>query len=154
MWGYYANGFKGIAIEINVDENAVKEIKYLDKISDVADLAQGSDDAKAKELLARKLRAWEHEHEYRFLGTSGHEDCEIGKITAVYFGNPYGGIYKKNQEEIYNHSEALRCYNCHKSALIQVANRSDIKCASVKIVTARSANGEESLAVSEDEQLT
>ena len=64
MWGYYANGFKGMVIEIAVDKEKVRKIKYDDKIANLKNLTDGD---KIETILRTKTTAWEHEVEHRFL---------------------------------------------------------------------------------------
>ena len=61
MWGYYTNGFKGIAIEIEVNDEDVKEVKYRCNIPITNDI---------EEILTTKLKCWEHESEYRFISNN------------------------------------------------------------------------------------
>lgn len=64
MWGYYANGFRGVVIEIEVCSTEVKQIEYVDEISSFEVL---NPDMKVKKILTTKLSPWKHECEYRFL---------------------------------------------------------------------------------------
>lgn len=111
MWGYYANGFKGVGIEIEVADNNddIPEVNYV-PTSDI-DYLNGED--RIKKVLTSKLECWKHEAEYRFL-TQGNKGLHsIGEITGVCFGNPYGNvankqmIYKNNQD-ILNHKYLVR----------------------------------------------
>lgn len=88
MWGYYANGFKGIAIEIEVDESIVKKVKYEDEVPETENV---------EEILTTKLKYWKHEAEYRFITENNEDKCEIGKITKIYFGSPYENLTNSNQ---------------------------------------------------------
>lgn len=124
MWGYYANGFKGIAIEIEIDEND-GEVEKIDYGTDVTK----PDTIKA--LLRAKLTPWKHEAEYRFLKESEENEHPVGKITAVYFGKPYGDI--ENSQKVYEENKILQCYQCLKNKLITIARGKNIKCFSVKI---------------------
>ena len=116
MWGYYANGFKGIAIEVKVNKNSVKKIEYKKEIKSISEYQNKNE---IESLLSAKLPCWKHENEYRFLKILDECDNDnfqqIGKITAVYFGNPFGDV--DNKEEIYQNNQALRCYKCYANML-------------------------------------
>ena len=106
MWGYYANGFKGIAIEIEVDEDDVDEINYVTCLPDFdeeSDFVHG-----VKKILTTKLACWKHEHEYRLLKQSDSHSQVIGRVTAVYFGTPYKNT--DNYRMVYETSRCLREY--------------------------------------------
>ncbi len=133
MWGYYANGFKGIAIEVEIEvkKSDVKQITYKDDIINVIDNLKGNNDEKAEKILTTKLRAWEHEEEYRFLKCTDSRENVIGEITAIYFGEPYKNVYNSNA--VYRDNIKLRCYRCLSSTLRTITERKDISCFSVTI---------------------
>jgi hypothetical protein len=122
MWGYYANGFKGVAIEIEVDKSNVKKIGYV---------KNSTNDNEIENILTSKLTPWEHEAEYRFLKESENNFHKIGEITGVYFGNPYGNVV--NRGEIETKSKSLSKYKELKEELIKVAEGNGIKVCHVKI---------------------
>ncbi len=87
MWGYYANGFKGVAIEVEVKdedkkitENEPLIIRNNDDIYEAIhkisyqDLSEETNDI--KEILSRKKENWKHEEEYRFLIKEGDSNIE------------------------------------------------------------------------------
>lgn len=106
MWGYYANGFKGIAIEIEVDESIVKKVKYEYKVPETENV---------EEILTTKLKYWEHEAEYRFITENNEDKCEIGKITKLYFGSPYENL--TNSDKIIQESKQILEYKKYKEKL-------------------------------------
>lgn len=125
LWGYYANGYKGIAIEIEVhnnmaDNEKIKKITYKNE-SLLDSNVFGVDD-----IITRKLTNWEHENEYRFLKKSKEEGLyKIGDITKVHFGTPYKKM--ANNENIHNNSETLRKYNFLKKELqLSCKNKTEI----------------------------
>jgi len=128
MWGYYTSGFKGMTIEVKVNEGEVNKIKYVDNITHLND-GQNIDE-KTENILTTKLTPWKHEKEYRFLKKSANNYHKIGIITAVYFGNPYGRAV--NQDSIYKDNSVLSGFNNLKENLINVAN--SVKCYSIKII--------------------
>ena len=122
MWGYYANGFKGIAIEIEVNKDEVKKISYTNEIGTTDN--SGSD--AIEKILTTKLASWERETEYRFLKKDEKNEHPIGKITAVYFGEPYGNT--NNKQTIYKANTKLQCYQCISRKLAEIARDNKIKC--------------------------
>ncbi len=135
MWGYYAGGFKGIAIEIKVGRNKVYKISYNSSILHISDNID--DDKRIINILTTKLSPWKHEAEYRFLkkiefGNPDGLKEKIGTITAVYFGDPYAGA--DNKDLIYSKSKILLKFKERKDELIKIARVNNIKCYSVKII--------------------
>lgn len=116
MWGYYANGFKGIAIEIEVDESKVKKVKYEDKVPETADV---------EEILTTKLKYWEHEAEYRFITKDNEDKYKIGKITKVYFGCPYENL--TNSDGIISKSKQILEYKKYKEKLEKFLKENEIE---------------------------
>jgi hypothetical protein len=130
MWGYYANGFKGIAIEIEVDEARVTTIEYTSEIPNIT--GRDLTDNAVKRILTTKLSCWAHEDEYRYLYNPHGDDSgplKIGRITAVYFGNPYKAI--DNHEDIQS-LPGIREYLCRAESLRRTAK--DIPCHEVRVV--------------------
>lgn len=132
MWGYYAAGFKGVAIELEVDiindccdeKGGVKKIECDDDLPNADDI---------EKILLNKSTKWEHEDEYRFLIKSEnnyHKIKEI-KITAVYFGAPYGDLI--NSEQIKDKSKSIRDYVKFKGKIIEVAKKIKINCFNIKV---------------------
>ncbi len=98
MWSHYADNHKGICIEVKVpeDKDKIKEIIYVETITEIQELI-GNDDI-AKEILRRKIDLWEYEKEIRVFKKS-KELHEVGEITAVYFGLKCEK-YKQELEEL------------------------------------------------------
>ena len=116
LWGYYANGFKGIAIEIEVDKNDVKEVDYKSMTNIDNLIKNGSSEADiAKEVITKKLKCWELEKEWRFLKESKEDSYKIGKITRVYIGRPY--ITTDNYKELAKNSSALTNYLAYQETI-------------------------------------
>jgi hypothetical protein len=87
MRGYYANGFKGMAIEIEVQEADVRRMRYTDDV--VGPDATQPTDVQVDAILCNKLKPWKHEDEYRFITDADENLQPIGRITAVVIGTPY-----------------------------------------------------------------
>ena len=127
MWGYYANGFKGMAIEIEVEvdkeclegKKCFRPMSYNDEIPEIED----KDDSWASviEILTHKSTRWKHEREYRFLKKTNKNFCKIGQITAIYFGNPYGNA--SNRSDILKDDNNLVEYDKWKNKLIKIADK-------------------------------
>lgn len=131
LWGYYANGFKGLVIEIEVEEEKVYPVKYVQDIFHVQDNLDF--EIKTIEILTRKFEPWNGECEFRSLqkmkpGVNLHK---IGKIKAVYFGSPYESA--ANKKSIYNENGTLGQYEIEKAKLLEIAKRKKYKCFSVMI---------------------
>lgn len=130
LWGYYANGFKGVAIEVEVKVNErIKPVRYISSIHS-EDYRTNTRDV--KEILTRKLKSWEHEDEFRFLVDSGNNLHYIGKITKVYFGNPYGDLI--NTTDVLENSEKLRKYNELKDKLKEICQDKGIDTTDINIM--------------------
>jgi hypothetical protein len=106
MWGYYAGGFRGIAIEIEVNESDVKCVNYVLETPSTSNIDT---------ILTTKLKAWECENEYRFIKEVEQNKNRIGEITKVYFGNPYGNL--SNTLNILKDNSDLRKYRKLKEEL-------------------------------------
>ena len=145
MWGYYANGFRGIAIEIEIEKNEVKKINYVPNIPSLEDLMKkhsndcDDNDKITKEIISTKLKPWEHEAEWRFLKKSENNLHKIGEITAVYFGNPRGNIsnindvHKAEAENTQKGKETIANYNKLQENLKNVAKAKGIECKHVNV---------------------
>jgi hypothetical protein len=147
LWGYYAGGFKGVAVEVEVgnhqdnSENIsnIEQIEYLKNISDIfapEDAATPNFSVIAKNILTKKLETWKHEDEFRFLIQLENAKHKIGKITAIYFGDPYANLF--NTTDIENgdisNNQKLKKYRELKEKIIKIAKEKGIKCFNVKIV--------------------
>ncbi len=129
LWGHYANGFKGIAIEIEVNIRDIYQIQYVPEIFPTTIEESNINDKHIQDILTRKLIGWQHEDEFRILvkvDKKNKEDIEdkekekekhrhdIGKITSVYFGDPYGNIDYSHELK---QEEAIKNYNENKDKL-------------------------------------
>lgn len=136
MWGHYANGFRGIAIEVKVAAESVTKVVYK---KSTAEWPIQSDyrerEERVKGLLTTKLTPWRTEREYRFLTKEGDPKQAIGQITAVYFGDPYGSLQNKSQ--ILTHSPAQRSYHEFKTSLSSVAKEKGYTCFLARIDNTR-----------------
>jgi hypothetical protein len=128
MWGYYANGFRGVAIEIEVYRFKINKIKYEDEIQGF----EGSNpNIVAKRILTTKLSMWEHEYEYRLLEQSERNKIKIGNITGLYFGDPYEIAHNRNN--IVEDSNNIREYLKNKKRILDITRQNNIAVHSVSI---------------------
>ncbi len=136
MWGYYANGFKGIAIEIEIEANDVRKVKYSNSPVKWDKHPQGTSAAdRIRGVITTKLKQWKPECEYRYLFESDIDDgihCKIGNITGVYFGNAYCGI--ENSDDIRKNSMSIKKYDGWKSELEAIAKSHKYTCFSAGVV--------------------
>jgi hypothetical protein len=115
MWGYYAGGGKGIAIELSTSpQDNIKKMNYVKNIKEQNFV---------HDILLEKLDFWKHEDEYRFLGDN--KEHEIGVISKVFFGTPYFGV--KNSDSIISSSLILQNYISFKEKLIKILDTNNIK---------------------------
>jgi len=133
MWGYYANGFKGVAIEVDIKDDKIKKIDYNDNSPSIEGIKNNNDkiEQKVEEILLNKSTAWNREYEYRFLIQSSNESHKIGKITAVYFGAPYDNTV--NFDRILKNGKDITKYQDLKKELIEMAKKNNINCYNVKV---------------------
>lgn len=128
IWGYYANAFKGVAIEIEVPDNEITKMNYAKDVDHWSEMVESlAADKRAKKILTTKLDRWEREHEFRFLRSPKEPAAnQIGEIKAVHFGNPYGNTV--NLQDIVDNSQGLRTFRSQRSALQALAKEEDIDC--------------------------
>jgi len=133
LWGYYTYGYKGIAIEIDYSEKIINDIdnEEIDnycivKVNYVDDNVEINNNYSVPKVISSKLKCWKHEDEYRYLNNTNSGNLfKIGKITKVYFGNPYSNTINRNQ--INDASEKLKDYNKYKTCLEEVCERMGIR---------------------------
>ncbi|MFZ3166717.1 MAG: hypothetical protein WA130_03815 [Candidatus Methanoperedens sp.] len=118
LWGYYANGFKGVTIEVEIENKDIIKVEYVsqDKFN------KNMNDV--KEIITQKLNNWKHENEYRFLIESEENQQEIGRITKVFFGNPYSNL--NNSKKILETSNSLRDFKKYKCKLKETCETKNI----------------------------
>lgn len=96
LWGYYASGFKGVAIEVETDR--LRPVAYTtDLICPGAALPKAE---QAEQILCNKLKPWEHEQEYRFLTRSDEAEQEVGRVISVVCGVPYPTLIAPGDEGV------------------------------------------------------
>ncbi len=148
MWGYYANGFKGVAIEIEIDETdqlkvsrsrgipikieidggLIHKMRYSKDVARwVINAKQQDHDEMVLRVLTTKLMSWRIEDEYRFVCEADQDGLmPIGKITAVHVGWAHKNV--KNEEDIKTYSSSLRKYWIRAKKFMEEARRLRIPC--------------------------
>lgn len=122
MWGYYANGFKGVAIEVEVPDTNVVKVKYntpLPKVGHQIDINKV-----IKKLLSNKFKYWEHECEYRSLVLDGDNEQTVGSISRLKFCEPYTNFV--NKDDISQNSHTLQKHTYFKEKIIRVMESQSI----------------------------
>jgi hypothetical protein len=127
LWCHYANGFKGVAIEVEVDTALMRKVRYDDRLFKVQGKEPGISDVMS--VLTVKLKAWKHEQEYRFIGEGESGLRQIGTIKAVYFGLPYSNTVNA---AIVREKEHMRDYLRRVDSLKRTAREKEIECRDVE----------------------
>ncbi len=71
LWAHYAGGYTGIAIEVELDDDAVTEVVYDDEFIFLSQLIDSCPpEAAARHVLAKKYKDWSHEGEVRLITKS------------------------------------------------------------------------------------
>ena len=106
LWAHYADGFKGVCIEIEVDESVLELRKINYTPFDVlpsrnykgmfGDEDEVTPEEWAKSSLSGKYEDWEYEKEYRILSDSKFIKDGF-RITGVYLGTRVSKLYQKWQ---------------------------------------------------------
>lgn len=112
VWAHYACGFKGLAIEVELDAkiNAHKVIYQDDprmhsKKCTIEDTFYS--------IITSKSKMWEYESEFRVTQENSESavtgvSCEVGTIRSIILGAPYKMI--SNTKEVYENSYELKTY--------------------------------------------
>ena len=68
LWAHYAGGYTGIAIEVDLEDRDITEVNYDDNFIFLSELIdKGSPEDAARQVLAKKYKAWSHEEEVRLI---------------------------------------------------------------------------------------
>jgi hypothetical protein len=136
MWGYYANGFKGVAFEIDIPDKAVgkelRKVRYVNSNPTIKIRDRKCAKRQAKSILTTKLSKWSHENEYRFLlNDSSYRSHNVGIIAAAYFGDPYGDA--DNRDRIRGYNPKLSEYVDLRNEISGFAKNRGIPCFGVRV---------------------
>lgn len=108
LWAHYADGFRGICIEIEADRSKldIEKIDYQAFVPDIdytsykgMDTENFSSNDWAKIILIRKFGEWKYEEEYRIFSKKPFITNDF-KITAVYLGMRISDVNKRILEKI------------------------------------------------------
>lgn len=89
MWSYYANGHRGICIEVELRKNIIaRPIDY----SGISTLQPSHDERYVYEILSRKEAFWAHEQEHRVISAAMRIPI---KIRSVIFGKSITNAHKE-----------------------------------------------------------
>lgn len=96
MWSFYANGHKGIAIEIDFTgfEKDIKEVDYSKGIPEY-----NLTNPDPVEILTNKTDHWQYESEYRIIQKNAYYSIK-GRIKAIYLGENILDIHKEKLKKI------------------------------------------------------
>ena len=89
MWSYYANGHKGVVIELQPKNlSDVKLVNYtgISHLNDILHL--GSEEDVAREILLRKECFWAHEQEFRIITMKSYVPVKIIRVIIGSKVNP------------------------------------------------------------------
>lgn len=93
LWAHYADSFKGVCIEIEMDENLcfddfeVKKVTYDPNRILFRNESSRLIDELPEMILSQKAKEWDYEREVRLLSSQEYIQCGIGiKITSILLG--------------------------------------------------------------------
>jgi hypothetical protein len=150
MWGYYAGGFKGIALEVEVADSAPGAVEYIKKVEyrkvpfALGEVEPGTD--AAQRVLCRKLDAWKHEREWRSIVECEHlpegitgKAIRMGTITGIYVGDPLRNI--GNREEICQNAPEWATYAERARQVVAAAREAGTRGTRIEVRAARIKGG-------------
>ena len=112
MWAHYANGFRGVALEVDFDySNGLDDLAKVSYNNNIIKLTEQDDPKfKVKKIISQKTKDWKYECEYRWI-KERDEPCgiKVGKVIGIIFGRPYGNI--KNEKKISEACDKIIKYN-------------------------------------------
>lgn len=74
LWAHYADGSRGLAIEVSVPSTDAIPVTYSDDFVFLSDYVEAGVDAAARAALTRKTKAWQYEQEVRVVTRSHFYD--------------------------------------------------------------------------------
>jgi hypothetical protein len=87
MWAYYANGFRGAAIEFELDDPRLHPIDYASGTRIQTWVAGSNPYTVAQEILTKKHSDWKSEQEIRLLNENDFYQLPEGCISSVILGS-------------------------------------------------------------------
>jgi Protein of unknown function (DUF2971) len=71
LWAHYANGYTGVAIEVELDDDDITEVIYGDEFIFLSQLIDSyTPEAAARQVMAKKYKDWSYEGEVRLITKS------------------------------------------------------------------------------------
>ncbi len=99
LWSYYADGHKGIAIEIDFSENGkdIYEIMYGPKLPEFGNTILGG--PLTEDVLSYKTDHWKHEAEYRIIQNENYYPI-TGRIKSIFTGHRISNFHLELLEKV------------------------------------------------------
>ncbi len=100
MWSFYANYHTGYCVEVEIEENSLRNVEYVDDpiCTDNGDFNELGNEEKIKTILSRKYKDWAFEKELRVLTRERFVNVSVNK---VYFGCRVNNkLYEQLKREI------------------------------------------------------
>lgn len=124
MWSHYANGFKGIRIEITIDtKQSMLEFYKISYLPPKKFFNYNFIDA--RNILIRKLMQWEYEHEIRCMTKLDGDAFKIGSISEIAFGRPYDDTRLPNYYKVKDFLKSYFINECKITNIVDV-NTNDL----------------------------
>lgn len=83
MWSFYADYHKGCCVEMEISDEKIKKVDYVEKPIDLCFTNNMDEKEKIEKILLRKYKDWAFEKELRVLDEERYIKVEVKK---VYFG--------------------------------------------------------------------
>jgi len=86
LWAHYANGHRGIAIELDIPDDKVFKINYIANLAEIPLSPDSKNiEEKAMKAIKTKINSWKYENEYRII-EEDHSYLVPKAIKRVYCG--------------------------------------------------------------------
>lgn len=76
LWSHYADGYDGIAVEVELPESDFEEVEYIPSFPIINIAGSKGADHSARQILKTKHKAWKYEREVRVLSTNHWYELE------------------------------------------------------------------------------
>lgn len=103
LWSYYADGFSGVCVAVEIEDKFLKPVVYEDDIPEFEDFGDKTPDEMAIIALTRKLSYWRHEAEVRAIAPlAALSEGEFIKcdVKGVLFGPKVDPVFKGTVERL------------------------------------------------------
>jgi hypothetical protein len=102
LWSYYADGFKGICVAIEIPDQELHTVRYLRRSPEYSEYDTRAPSELALDALTSKLDYWKHEAELRLLCKDSDlldQKYRKSRIAAVFYGSL---ISEDNKRDLLN----------------------------------------------------